>query len=481
MQGDAGPAPVFPPAPGNPQPPDAPGGDGGQPGGGNDDGGNDDGGNDDGGQPGGGNQQFNTWTNFQYSPLLVQGDCQLGAQVGPSACSLTCTNAGAGGAAQGVSVTYQPWIGGNISLCDPIEQRAQVTPCTPTAACTQCQDLVRNGAETDIDCGGGAVPLPAGIRTPRTIEELMQLVVGNVTANPPAGDGGGNQNEAQNNNNDDNQNGNQNGNNNQQQQQGVIPFPFQAVLGQLQNTINLLLPTGACPRCDYGRQCGNHTDCNLGAGLICMTSVCSPFWMINSTWAVDFNVTMQGVDPHEFAGTAVSAFRNLVAGTASGNGAAAGPLNVTVARITFAPGAGVAPPAVAPGEGDAGGDAPEGQDPGASDPGASDPGASDPGASDPGASDPGASDPGASDPGASDPGAQDPDAPVEAPPQRRRRLSSAKRAMAVNVDGRTASPAHRAAAREGRKLATVTDVFIAKGRIIAPSQAAAQQIAANIE
>ena len=62
-----------------------------------------------------------------------------------------------GPAPSGVQFTFQPIItpgsGGGLA-CPPFSNRSSVANCTPTLACTSCNNLVRDAGESDIDCGG---------------------------------------------------------------------------------------------------------------------------------------------------------------------------------------------------------------------------------------------------------------------------------------------------------------------------------------
>lgn len=234
------------------------------------------------------------------NPATVDSDvsqCTYGPYTDWSACSAACSIGG--GATTGTQVQYEPILTFptpvTANSCRPLAERSRTRACTPTASCTTCENLAKDGVESDIDCGGGvADTFPPGA-TLGDVAASVQQSWATASANGA---------------------------------HAVATTPSAS--------------DSSCSRCNDGRTCTVHSDCNANAGLLCSRDVCTPFWFIRLSWFVDFTVTLNGIDTTQLSGGAWNIYKMTVAEVASGNGVTVSFWNVSAHEITYLPG-GVAP------------------------------------------------------------------------------------------------------------------------------------------
>jgi hypothetical protein len=233
--------------------------------------------------------------------------CQLGRMTDWSACSVPCiatanaSNPGAQPQTTGWQIQYQPilfTINSNfdVSTCAPLLQRSQARTCAPAGnpqtqtdptvgQCTACTNEVRDGQESDVDCGGGVADSFGNW----TLQQVAALV-----------------------------------------KQRYNPLPQTSVSGLAGNGTN---PT--CPRCNFGRSCSVHSDCNTDRGLLCLQNSCQPWWFVNQTTFVDVTLTITGADVRDIASNqaALDVFQTTLAEVASSTAGATSGNGTTGARV----------------------------------------------------------------------------------------------------------------------------------------------------
>lgn len=160
--------------------------------------------------------------------------CVLGGLSSWSACSSAC--------GVGVAVQWQLVTALGPS-CAPISARSVQRICNGTAQCSFCNNLVRDGNESDVDCGGGI----AASGPYSSIQDAIAAVSAPSRLTP-------------------------------------------------------LAPPGACPRCALGRSCASHEDCALAGGLACLprfasggnSGVCAPWLLYNTTFFAQVRARARG-------------------------------------------------------------------------------------------------------------------------------------------------------------------------------------------
>jgi hypothetical protein len=224
-----------------------------------------------------------------------------------SACSVPCiatanaSNPGAQPQSTGWQIQYQPILftvnsNFDVTTCAPLLQRSQARTCSPAGnpqtqtdptagQCTACTNAVRDGQESDVDCGGGVADSFGNW----TLQQVAALV-----------------------------------------KQRYNPLPQTSVSGLAGNGTN---PT--CPRCNFGRSCAVHSDCNADRGLLCLQNSCQPWWFVNQTTFVDVTLTITGADVRDIASVqaALDVFQTTLAEVASSTAGASSGNGTTGARV----------------------------------------------------------------------------------------------------------------------------------------------------
>lgn len=226
--------------------------------------------------------------------------CEVGAYNDWSTCALSCSINGTTTVNTGYQIRFQPIVTlptGNGTLCPTVAERSQTRTCTVTnpsdqLICGNCNNLQKDGNESDVDCGGNIPDIFPYF--PITFKDLIINLFQSSSGTPP-----------------------------------------------------LLLPSNTgttvyCPRCDYGRTCTVHNDCDRNTGLICLPGfkVCAPWWIANATYWIETNISMKGIDSRDIQGTAVSIVRAGIAGGANSadtNNPTVRTRDVALAGITYIP------------------------------------------------------------------------------------------------------------------------------------------------
>lgn len=220
------------------------------------------------------------------------GACTLGPMTAFSVCSYSCTPATAAAAAQGTQIQYKPVVvfpaDGDVTKCTPLAQRSVSKACTSAAQCTTCQDAVKDGTESDVDCGGGSVSSPLPVTA--TIDDWFKYA----------------------------------------QRQYANSFASARLLQASSST---------CSRCTAGRTCNNHTDCATSAGLLCALGTCTPYFFLNETVFVDFSVGIAGMDALELNALPVmNTLQLAIADTITAGGVNTSAAGVSLTKVTFTAG-----------------------------------------------------------------------------------------------------------------------------------------------
>lgn len=211
------------------------------------------------------------------------GSCPLGDMTAWSQCSLHCSGGASGSQSGGWQIQYRPIVvtpatrGEDISGCPLLAQRSAARTCTTrrqlagqqaSGTCGVCEDGLQNGAESDVDCGGGVTD---GSIAGLSLNQYADLLRSRVGGDPAAA-------------------------------AAAVPTGASA-------------STGACARCSAGRVCTAHEDCDGARGLLCLEGACAPWWFVNHSSFVDVTLALRGVelrDVHADSEAARSAMRTLL-------------------------------------------------------------------------------------------------------------------------------------------------------------------------
>lgn len=218
-------------------------------------------------------------------PDIDPSRCLLGRLTEWSACSVPCisTSAASGSAPQqavGWQIRYEPILFSttgpaiDVAACPILMERSERRECAarsvrlddpaaPADTCPQCNDGIRNGEESDVDCGGS-----------------MSDAIGNWTLNDAT----------------------------DWVESRYDPTGGYTLSGKVTSDggVSNAGDSPICQRCNIGRRCLQHADCNTQLGLLCIHDACQPWWFVNGTIFADATLTIEGSNVRDFTQSASS-------------------------------------------------------------------------------------------------------------------------------------------------------------------------------